>query len=189
MTSKAESIVSTAASPDLDWSQVKETVLMLKLAAIQVEFSLKDGDSSVNALTDSFTHMAGGLKKIELNAKALQETYRIAEKDGRPIDEQCQQISEKVQMAIIAFQFYDKLVQRLDHVVNSLTDLAELVSDPERLYQPNEWCGLQEKIRSRYTMARERELFDAILAGEDINGVVDRMHGVATGEYDDVELF
>ena len=60
------SSTSTSSHPDLDWSQVRETVLMLKLAAAQVEFSLKDGSNSVNTLTDSFTSMAGSIEAIEL---------------------------------------------------------------------------------------------------------------------------
>lgn len=182
-------VSSTAAKPDLDWSQVKETVLMLKLAAAQVEFSLKDGTSSVNALTDSFTSMAGSIQAIELSSKDLFEKYAVAAEDQQSVQSSCQLVSEKMQQAIIAFQFYDTLVQRMDHVVNSLSRLGDLVSDPARLYSPIEWQALQETIRSRYTMANERELFDAIIAGEDMAQVLEKMHQVAVSEQDDIELF
>ena len=46
-------IKSSASNPDLDWSQVRETVSLLRLAAAQVDFSMRDGEKSVNALTDS----------------------------------------------------------------------------------------------------------------------------------------
>jgi len=180
---------STAAQPDLDWSQVKETVLMLKLAAAQVEFSLKDGTNSVNTLTDSFTSMAGSIKAIELSAAELFEKYAVDNIDQSTIKESCNQVSGKMQQAIIAFQFYDTLVQRMDHVVNSLSRLSDLVSDPARLYSPIEWGALQEAIRSRYTMEKERELFDAVLAGEDMSQVLEKMHQVATHSEDDIELF
>ena len=179
---------STAAHPDLDWSQVKETVLMLKLAAAQVEYSLKDGSNSVNTLTDSFTGMAGSIKAIELSTAELFEKYNISESDQEVVVDSCQQVAGKMQQAIIAFQFYDTLVQRMDHVVNSLSSLGDLVSDPAKLYSPIEWGVLQEAIRSRYTMERERELFDAILNGEDMMDVLEKMHTVATTD-DDIELF
>ncbi|MCW8855555.1 MAG: hypothetical protein OQK72_12710, partial [Gammaproteobacteria bacterium] len=51
-------IKSSTSNPDLDWSQVRETVSLLRLAAAQVDFSMRDGEKSVNALTDSFTSMA-----------------------------------------------------------------------------------------------------------------------------------
>lgn len=180
---------STAARPDLDWSQVKETVLMLKLAAAQVEFSLKDGSNSVNALTDSFTSMAGSIKAIELSSAGLFEKYNVDEVDQSSVNVNCELVSGKMQQAIVAFQFYDTLVQRMDHVVNSLSKLSDLVSDPSRLYSPVEWGALQEVIRSRYTMEKERELFDAVIAGEDMVQVLEKMHQVATSEEDDIELF
>jgi len=179
---------STANHPDLDWSQVKETVLMLKLAAAQVEFSLKDGANSVNTLTDSFTGMAGSIKAIELCTAELFEKYKVANGDQQTVIDNCQQVAEKMQQAIVAFQFYDTLVQRMDHVVNSLSKLGDLVSDPVRLYSPHEWGALQEVIRSRYTMEKERELFDAILNGDEMVQVLEKMHQVATSE-DNIELF
>jgi len=179
---------STANRPDLDWSQVKEVVLMLKLAAAQVEFSLKDGSNSVNTLTDSFTSMAGSIKAIELSSAGLFEKYKVTESDQETVVDNCQQVADKMQQAIVAFQFYDTLVQRMDHVVNSLSKLGDLVSDPARLYSPHEWGALQEVIRSRYTMEKERELFDAILNGGDMIEVLEKMHQVATSE-DNIELF
>lgn len=178
---------SSSAHPDLDWSQVKETVLMLKLAAAQVEFSLKDGTNSVDTLTDSFTSMAGSIKAIELNTSGLFEKYNISVDDQETVVDNCHQVAGKMQQAIVAFQFYDTLVQRMDHVVNSLSKLGDLVSDPSKLYSPHEWGALQEVIRSRYTMEKERELFDAILNGEDMIEVLERMHQVTTT--DDIELF
>ena len=56
-------------------------------------------------------------------------------------------------------------MQRLDHVCHSLSELSELVSNTGRLYNPQEWSGLQERIRSKYTMAEERGMFDAVMAG------------------------
>jgi hypothetical protein len=179
---------SSSAHPDLDWSQVKETVLMLKLAAAQVEFSLKDGSSSVNTLTDSFMSMADSINEIEQSTDNIFEKYKVTDHDQVRVHESCQQVTEKMQQAIVAFQFYDALVQRMDHVVNSLSKLGDLVSDPARLYSPHEWGELQEVIRSRYTMEKERELFDAILNGEDMMEVLGKMHQVATSD-DGIELF
>jgi len=179
---------SPSTRPDLDWSQVKETVLMLKLAAAQVEFSLKDGSNSVNTLADSFTSMAESIKGIEVSTADIFEKYTIAENDQQAVRKNCEQAAQKMQQAIVAFQFYDSLVQRMDHVVNCLSSLGELVSDPARLYSPQEWGALQEAIRGRYTMEKERALFDAILNGEDMVDVLEKMHDVATAD-DEIELF
>lgn len=189
--SSAESVKSTAANPDLDWSQVKETVLMLRLAAAQIDFSLHEGNSSVDALTDSFTTMAASMQAIERRAQQLFSQHGIDDHLSQEMLAHCDSVSSKVQQAIVAFQFYDKLVQRLDHVVDSLSKLGELVGDSTRLYSPREWRGLQEQIRSRYTMGAERELFDALMNGEDIQRVLDKMREWAqtTSADDDIELF
>jgi len=184
--------ISTAARPDLDWSQVKETVSMLKLAAAQVEYSMRDGNRSVDTLTESFTTMAESMHVIEHASKELWAKYDIDDDLTHKITEQCDTVSARMQQTIVAFQFYDKLVQRLDHVVDSLSQLGELVGDPEKLYLPAEWFSLQEAIRSKYTMGQERELFDALMAGEDIESVLKRLGEMteqASTTEDDIELF
>ena len=37
-----------------------------------------------------------------------------------------------------------------------------------RLYNPYEWLGMQEKIKSRYTMEEERLMFDAMMEGKSV---------------------
>ena len=191
MSEQATPSKSTASQPDLDWSQVRETVFMLKLAAAQVEFSLRDGTNSVDVLADSFTSMAGGIGAIEKSFKNLKEVHNIDEGVNDSIVDLCASLSGKMQHAIMAFQFYDKLVQRLDHVVGSLSQLGDLVGNPSSLYSPLAWQALQDKIRSKYTMAQERELFDAVLKGESMESVLKRLHEITEQplEDDDIELF
>ena len=155
---------SRAHSPDLDWSQVRETVLMLELAAGQVDAAMRDSNSSVQTLTDTFTSMADTLNTIDVALGTLPDTIGNGMVKAE-IQENARQVAQKVHQAIIAFQFYDKLVQRLDHVCHSLSGLSGLVSDTGRLYNPQQWSALQELIRSKYTMAEERDMFDAVMAG------------------------
>ncbi len=180
---------STAANPDLDWSQVRETILMLNLVAAQVDFSLKDGTQSVDVLTRSFTSMVDSIRDVETGMETLAEKYQISDADQQEVNQHSHQISEKMQEAIVAFQFYDTLVQRLDHVVESLSVLADLVGDKSRLYAPSEWLALQDQIRTSYTMEKERNLFDAIIAGEDIDSVIRQLNDIAQSQQDEIELF
>ena len=184
-------VISTAERPDLDWSQVRETVLMLNLAAAQVDFSLRDGHNSVNTLTESFTAMAGGIQVIRDALQSITEKYPLEDDERVPLELQCQTISSRMQDAIVAFQFYDKLVQRLDHVVEVIAQLADLVGDTSRLYSPQEWSKLQQMIRSRYTMEEERELFDALMRGEDVKDVMEKLQSMMENKLDesDIELF
>jgi hypothetical protein len=102
-------------------------------------------------------------------------------------------VAEKVHHAIVAFQFYDKLQQRLAHVCHSLEGLSEIVGNPSRLYQPPEWVALQEQVRSKYTMAEERAMFDAVVHGMSVEQALEqymqlRMKEVAESG-GEIELF
>jgi hypothetical protein len=168
MSSDAPGIRGTRAnSPDLDWSQVRETVLMLELAAGQVEAAMRDSNTSVDVLTDTFTSMAGLMRMVEESVAELPNTDEVATAKAQLMSG-IGLASDKVHHAIIAFQFYDKLVQRLAHVCHSLGSLSNLVGDKSKLYNPHEWVGLQEKIRSKFTMVEERAMFEEVLNGASV---------------------
>ncbi len=191
---------SSARNPDLDWSQVRETILMLALAVAQIEMSMRESDGSVEVLSNSFTSMVGQVKMIERTVAALPDSVEMTDAKTAIIIS-CATVSEMMHSAIIAFQFYDKLTQRLNHVTGSLGSLADLVNDQRRLYNPYEWLGMQEKIKSRYTMEEERLMFDAIMQGKTVKqalaiyvqAIEDRKQKTADsssgGDEDDIELF
>jgi hypothetical protein len=186
---------STALRPDLDWSQLKETVLMLNLAVAQIDGSLHEGNSSIETLSASFTGLATNLSDIQSSI------LQIKDKDeGNDVDKLSLIIEgststalDKVHSAIIAFQFYDKLTQRLDHVSESLGALTTLISDPAALYSPVEWRALQESIRGRYSMKEERNMFDKVIAGVPIEEALADFNQALLDkvdcEEDEIELF
>jgi hypothetical protein len=171
-------ISSSAQKPDLDWSQVRETVRMMNLAVAQIETSMRQGDDSVDTLTNAFTTMVGRIQVIE----------SLAQKKGRSqqIVEQCEAVSAEMKHTIMAFQFYDILTQRLSHVSHSLESLTDLVGDSTRLYSPVEWSLLQEKIKSKYTITEEHHMFDMVMQGMSVE---DALQQTQRPEDGGVELF
>lgn len=99
------------------------------------------------------------------------------------IAESTQRASTLIQETIVAFQFYDRLSQRLHQIVNSLGMMSQLFADKQRLHNPYEWAELQDSIKSRYTIDADRIMFDALLAGASIEEAV----GIATDYEDDNE--
>lgn len=178
----------TAHAPDLNWSQVRETVLMLELAAVQIEAAMRDSNASVEVLTHSFTSMAGYMQRISQAVESLPDTGEVgaAKQNLSGVSEH---VTGMVHQAIIAFQFYDKLVQRLAHVGLSLGDLSQLVAEPGRLFNPAEWVHLQAKIRSKYTTREEIAMFDAVMQGIPVQTAVDQFMETMKGQGDDIELF
>ena len=178
----------TAHSPDLSWSQVRETVLMLELAAGQIEAAMRDSGSSVDVLTDSFTHMASSMQMISETVAALPDEGGNSEMKQTLLGA-AGQVSGMVHQAIIAFQFYDKLVQRLAHVGISLGGLSGLVADNRRLYNPNEWVDLQGKIKAKYTTREEIAMFEAVMNGIPVHEAVEKFMADMKEKSDEIELF
>lgn len=158
---------SSASRPDLDWSQVRETILMLNLSMTQIELALHDSSSSVGDLTDSFTSISSALCAIREVAGHLPDTPEVSAAKTE-IEHLGAEVSSKVNQAIVAFQFYDRLSQRLSHVCRNLDDLGLLVNDPVRLYNPFAWVALQQKIRSKYVTEDEKHMFDTLMATRDV---------------------
>ena len=162
---------------DEGWTQVRETVRMMNLAAAQIEISMKQSESSVDALANSFITMAARIQVIEsLAQKENNESQQILQ--------QCEAISTEIKQSITAFQFYDVFTQRLEHASSSLALLANIVQDEKRVASPVEWTLLQEKVKSNYSMSSEHQVFDLIMRGITIEEAVqNRQQG------EDVELF
>ncbi|MDH5423514.1 MAG: hypothetical protein OEY29_00800 [Gammaproteobacteria bacterium] len=174
-----------------DWSQVRETIVMLNLATAQIEYSMTDGDESIDVLTESFTSMSSGISSI---AKAIESFSTYSDIDPllhKEVKQQCTELSGEMQKSIIAFQFYDKLVQRLSHIRNSMSNLTALIGDEESLHSVEAWKTLQAVIRDSYTMEEDKQLFDAILAGEPIIEALRKLaeKKKTAGTDDEIELF
>ena len=184
--SPSNSSPSNSENPDLDRSHIRETVMMLNLAIAQIAGTLEDGDESVASLANAFTSMVGNVEFAQRAAEALP-----ASDEKNTIIENCEAVNSEMQHAIMAFQFYDKFNQRLSHVSSSLGVLADVVSDPVKLYDPSQWRELQRKIQSKYTVESDRLMFDYILSGRSIEEALAmaKQDALSIGSEDDVELF
>ena len=170
-------------SKQMDWSHVKETVKMLNLSVARLEHAMSDGEDSVETLTDSFTSLAASISTMGTAASDLPESDI---KDT--ILRNWNSVSDKVHSSIIAFQFYDKLTQRLVHISKTLAEMTALVESDERINDPYEWKGLQEMIKSKYTLDSDIAMFDAILAGKSVEEILKEARE-SYKEDNDIELF
>ena len=74
-------------------------------------------------------------------------------------------ITKQMGAAVMAFQFYDKLTQRLGHVRYSLSTLALFVCDRTQANQPDQWKRLLNTLRRLYRTEEERQIFQTIMDG------------------------
>ncbi len=186
---------SSSHNPDLDWSQIRETITMLALAVAQVESSMTDGAQSVSTLTNTFTRMADYVGSIkEITNKVTPDNI---DKFKDAIANTTDSLESDVHGAVVAFQFYDRISQRLDHVCKSLDRLGVLISNPESLYNPGHWKSFQDDIKGSYTMEAERIMFEHILRGQSIEEALEVYHhhfneaekGKDTDNGDEIEFF
>lgn len=172
--------------PDLDWSQIRETIKLLAVSVAQVEGSMRQGDESVEVLTNTFASMVDDMNAIH----GILATLEPSEQRDTALGH-CVSTEAKIHSAIVAFQFYDRLQQCLQHVSVGLQGLSTLIDTPNRLYNPMEWCKFQDDIRSRYTMESEKVMFDAIHQGKSIEEALALAAETVNQKADDdeIELF
>ena len=143
--------------------------MMLNVALAQMERSLTEGDESINALTKLMISLMGKIQVIRMASETLSEC-----REKTAIMDNCHDVSDMMNEVIVAFQFYDKMTQRLGHVSLNLSALSDLINNAHRLYQPYEWRALQEMIISRYFIDADRQMFNAILGGASIKEALER---------------
>jgi uncharacterized protein YoxC len=190
------SLGSQGSLPALNFSQVGETIAMLALTVAQIETSMKEGDQSVNLLTDSFTDLASHSQEIIAEAQKLDENIPHEAEIRKKMLQAADGLSEKIQQAVIAFQFYDRLSQRLDHTSHSLEKIGHLIADASERYKENSWRNVQEDIKNSYSMEAERIMFEHIMRGHSVAEALEIYHHQFKKDKeesfntdDDIELF
>ena len=183
-----------------------ESISVLTSSFINMMASLSTITSDINEIhsKDEVTEIMGkadefmGTLDIDDLAKAKINTYMsslvvgITTGSRERVKSSSEEASRLIQDTIIAFQFYDRLSQRLHQIVSSLGMMSQLFADKQRLHNPYEWAELQDSIKARYTIDADRIMFDALLAGATIEEAVDiagEYEGEAETEENEVELF
>ena len=166
-----------------------QTARLLDLAVAQIEISMREGDDSVDSLARSFASMVATIGLLQRDLEDLGGHVRPESGSSGEIARHCEQVKTEMQRAVVAFQFYDKLTQRLGHVRDGLDRLGKIVSNPQQFHSIEVWHRLQEDIRSRYTMEVERYMFDTLMSGATVEDALATVEYSEAEPNDDVELF
>ncbi|WP_111977726.1 hypothetical protein [Algibacillus agarilyticus] len=166
-----------------------ETTTLLALSIAQIHMSLTEGDNSINTLSASFQELAN----ICLNVEKVAENNPTAKMTD--IVDQVGDMSEQINSAIMAFQFYDRLCQRMEHVATSLEDLSDLLAKDERFTDLEGWIHLRDTIKKQYTMKEEHLMFESIMQGSTAHEAMELYkkslleNKKSDDDGDDIELF
>lgn len=159
------------------WHYTKDTLTMLSVSVAQIQSILSDGGESVSELTESFIELAQTFKQLADHTTDIEKT-------------DLNEIKHQIEQGIVAFQFYDRISQRLDHVSTSLMNMGNIIGDKEQRDKPEAWQQFQDDIQSKFTMESERALFEQILKGVPIEEALEAAKKSSKPESDDsIELF
>lgn len=167
----------------------KNVAELTRLAAAQIRVSITESGTSVDVLSLAFTEIVNHERMLRDSIELLPDQPEV-----KAIKQSIQQLSNSitlhVQNAVIAFQFYDRLCQRLDHTSECLRLLSE-IEDRESV---NDVLKLRDNVYNHFTMKEERQLFDAILSNTDFEEAIvlyneARDKSLTEDQTDDIELF
>jgi hypothetical protein len=170
-----------------DWSPEHETALMLDLCEAQMEAAIRDSDEAVDVLVKSFTDIVESTRALNELALGQDDSHKVQREE---LSKRAETVTKQISEAIVAFQFYDKLSQRLGHVRHSMTTLALFVCDSKHIQEREHWKKLLTSLRRLYRTQEERAIFDMVAEGATAEAVraavsTDANHSAASS----VELF
>ena len=168
----------------------KKTAELTRLAAAQIRVSVTESGDSMGDLTEAFTEIVNQDKEIREAVKQLPDDPKISNLKQQ-IGDLSAQIGSNVQSAIVAFQFFDRLCQRLDHTSNCLQQLSGIV-DKDFKNSVDELLALRDDLYQHFSMKEERQLFDAVLANVDFDDALlayKKERANSGSADDDIEFF
>jgi hypothetical protein len=171
------------------WTPQQQIAQMLELCEAQMESALSESDVAVETLVKSFA----GLIDAGQVLGALGEQLPAQSPGAEDLKQKLEAIKKQTAAAVVAFQFYDKLTQRLGHVRYSLSALALFVCDGEKSNEREQWRRLFSTLRRLYRTEEERQIFKMMVEGataeearERIQQSTQTLRTASTGE---IEIF
>jgi hypothetical protein len=181
--------------------ELRKAILALNLSVAQIDLSMTEGNYSVDALIDSFNFMREGLENLRNHIVSDDEIDLLSLKSS--VLEATSLLSDKVASSIIAFQFYDRLSQRLHHVSDGLSSLSNIMASEDQIVDEIVWEAFMEKMARYAAMREEHELYELIFThGLSSEAAIEQMkvrmrermiesqnNPAAAVDDDDIELF
>ena len=175
------------------YSKFQQNIAELtRLAAAQIQVGISEADESVNQLTDSFTDIVNQDRMLRELVETLPEDSEVLP-IKQSITSQSSALGANVRNSIIAFQFFDRMCQRLEHSIDCLKELSA-IEESNFQQHIDEIERLKSKIYKSYTMEEERALYDEILTKSDFDQAINaylvkRNNKADEDDDDDIELF
>ena len=146
-------------------TKIANEVTLLHLAAAQLALSLKETEQPFDDLSKLFIEIVEGYNEIEGLIGSTSDS------DVKKLQMLHKDTQTRVQNAVIDFQFYDRMTQRLQHIMGNIQDAIGAL-EHSNIEDETEWNSIFERIEKSYTMQEEVELFHSIRRGEGFESAV-----------------
>ncbi|WP_196138448.1 hypothetical protein [Aliikangiella sp. G2MR2-5] len=161
-------------------------VMLLQLAAAQLALSLEETEKPFTDLTRLFLEIVEHHRKIDelLQQKPVPDIAKLHKLH--------KQTEEKVKVSVVDFQFYDRMSQRLRHILSNIQQAILVLGDAEAFRDESRWEQIFNRIEQSYTMREERDLYLAIKQGQGFETAVKSLIEKTTQKEaiePDIELF
>ena len=100
-----------------DFNHIKDTLTMLGITIAQIRTSLSDSNANVDTLSSTFAQIADHVLTIHDSAAAISSVEPKDQLELELIQAASTAAKAKVNNAVVDFQFFDRLDQRLGHVI------------------------------------------------------------------------
>ncbi len=140
--------------------QSTNQLMLLQLAAAQLSLSLAETEKPFNDLSKSFLEIVqqhGDIDKL-LQIKPLPDIEKLHELHKKT--------EAKVKQSVMDFQFYDRMCQRLQHILSNLQQAILVLSQKDNFQEEEQWKKIFDRIEKSYSMQEENELYLAIKQGQ-----------------------
>lgn len=134
-------------------------VILLQLAAAQLALSLKETEQPFDDLSKLFIQIVEGYNEIEGLIGSNKQS------DIEKLQQLHKKTQQRVRNAIVDFQFYDRMTQRLQHIMSTIQDAIKTI-EIKASGSDSEWNDIFSRIEKSYTMKEEKQLFDSIRSGQ-----------------------
>lgn len=154
------------------WTPERQIAQMLDLCEAQMESALSESDIAIETLIKAFSGFAEAARAMS----AATEKMPAHNEAAAALNAQMASVAQQMASAVVAFQFYDKLTQRLGHVRYSLSTLALFVCDRKQAGKRDQWQRLFTTLKRLYRTEEERQIFTMMVEGASAEDAREHIH-------------
>ncbi len=153
---------------------------LLKLTAAQLRLSKYESAGPVETLSATFTELA----------RITSELFAQSQHNSQnPVNQFLfEQLTQMIQNAVVAFQFYDRLSQNMDHIIEHLESAQQLLEQGKSEHH-EVWQEVILDMKKSYTMENERKIYNAIMQGASVDQAMLVCKTPKPDDSSDIEFF